>query len=712
MRCFLLSTLLAVSVFAQAPRTDQHGDPLPEGAIARFGTVRHRIGTQMVLGCAVMPNGKHLAVQTSSDITLWDIDSGRPVIEIEAPTEIPSTSALLYHGDGCFRWKSLDAETVEVCCQILNIPELAATTFSVSTDNCWVCSMADDGQFKVFDAKTGNLFDDVEPPPDWASDELSCQLTFSAKGAVVYLSKSGERTLRRDLKNKKWLPPLPAMPRGELVPHPDGKRLLLAGSDGVLHRFDLSTGKEIPPPPGFDSEVLAVPSPDGRRVAVTSGGSDGHLDMFDLSGKLLWSLSLREWPGAPHWSADGKLLACACRRELNVFDSATGKAIHVRRSPNPNQQFTGLAGFAPDGDRLFAALDNGLAVAAFDLKPGGLVRHMHTGIGGSFDISPDGRTMAFGNGSPVPALFDLSTGRVRVDWTFPPPRRRGCGGGGIYRDRAESSFLPDGSYLLTWVDGGVATLWNPETCEPERMIQTGYRYVRHHAFSAGGLWLAIAADDNSLSLWDVPTGKQLVSWHSTARECVTGVAFAGCGRMVSSSDDMTALLWDLRPRKKLRVSAWDALSGDEPIEAYRAVWALAEDPKGPELLRAKIAPAKQAPAGPLRKWIADLGADRYALREETSSVLEDFGRRIEPELREAITTTKSEEIRTRLNSLLAKLPRDRNETEVVHARAVAAMELAGTAAAKKLLSEWAAGAPGARLTVDAKAAMNRVGVAK
>jgi len=45
----------------------------------------------------------------------------------------------------------------------------------------------------------------------------------------------------------------------------------------------------------------------------------------------------------------------------------------------------------------------------------------------------------------------------------------------------------------------------------------------------------------------------------------------------------------------------------------------------------------------------------------------------------------------------------------VQARAVAAMELAGTSDANKLLAEWAAGAPAARLTIDAKAALVRLG---
>src|SRR5262249_28884120 len=153
---------------------------------------------------------------------------------------------------------------------------------------------------------------------------------------------------------------------------------------------------------------------------------------------------------------------------------------------------------------------------------------------------------------------------------------------------------------------------------------------------------------------------------------------------------------------------WDALSGNDPVDAYRAVWALAEDPKAPELLRTKIAAARPVPPGPVRKWIADLEANRYAVREEATAVLIELGRRIEPELRSAYEREANEEIRARLATILKKLPRTRDTTEVIHARAIAAMELAGTDAARKVLAEWAAGAPGARLTIDAKAALRRL----
>ncbi|MBO0699826.1 MAG: hypothetical protein J2P46_15620, partial [Zavarzinella sp.] len=169
-----------------------------------------------------------------------------------------------------------------------------------------------------------------------------------------------------------------------------------------------------------------------------------------------------------------------------------------------------------------------------------------------------------------------------------------------------------------------------------------------------------------------------------------------------------ALVWSLKPDETPAGPPWEALSGNNAREAYRAVWALASDPGAVELLRAKVPVQPVIPEAKLKQWIADLGADRFAVREAATKALQDLGRVAEPELRAARDRVSGEEVRSRLDALLAKLPRGRTGEDVVWARAVQALELAGTEAARKLLTEWAAGASAARLTIDAKAALGRL----
>src|SRR5262249_36145276 len=155
-------------------------------------------------------------------------------------------------------------------------------------------------------------------------------------------------------------------------------------------------------------------------------------------------------------------------------------------------------------------------------------------------------------------------------------------------------------------------------------------------------------------------------------------------------------------------SVWDALSGTDPLDAWRAVWALAADPLGPDLLRTKATVFAPRPADQVNRWLADLGADRYPLREAATRGLQKVRRAVEPDLRAARRRATSEEARERLDRLLANISPERTPLEWVQLRAVTALELAGTPMSRQLLTEWAAGAPEARLTIDAKAALGRI----
>ena len=61
---------------------DRYGDPLPEGAIARFGTVRLR-HTSLLNGVAFSPNGETLATcGFDRPVRLWEASTGKPIREL------------------------------------------------------------------------------------------------------------------------------------------------------------------------------------------------------------------------------------------------------------------------------------------------------------------------------------------------------------------------------------------------------------------------------------------------------------------------------------------------------------------------------------------------------------------------------------------------------------------------------------------------------
>src|SRR5204863_7332167 len=64
---------------AKPPRLDSCGDPLPEGAVARLGTVRMRHG-HIISGLAFSGDGKAIiASDYYSGVHVWDVAQGKEV---------------------------------------------------------------------------------------------------------------------------------------------------------------------------------------------------------------------------------------------------------------------------------------------------------------------------------------------------------------------------------------------------------------------------------------------------------------------------------------------------------------------------------------------------------------------------------------------------------------------------------------------------------
>ncbi|MCR4415588.1 MAG: hypothetical protein NUV77_24515, partial [Thermoguttaceae bacterium] len=84
----LLSAVISGVCWPQdAPRRDRYGDPLPEGAVARCGTIRMlpRFGVWSV---AISPDGKTVASASmpgstpSEVVELWDAETGTRIAEL------------------------------------------------------------------------------------------------------------------------------------------------------------------------------------------------------------------------------------------------------------------------------------------------------------------------------------------------------------------------------------------------------------------------------------------------------------------------------------------------------------------------------------------------------------------------------------------------------------------------------------------------------
>src|SRR5262249_27263146 len=82
-------------------RTDLYGDPLPEGAVARLGTVRFR-HPGAVHGVAFSQDGKLLAASSDDKnmVVIWDRANGRKLREISLADKGLPPNLLLFSQDG------------------------------------------------------------------------------------------------------------------------------------------------------------------------------------------------------------------------------------------------------------------------------------------------------------------------------------------------------------------------------------------------------------------------------------------------------------------------------------------------------------------------------------------------------------------------------------------------------------------------------------
>jgi hypothetical protein len=157
-------------------------------------------------------------------------------------------------------------------------------------------------------------------------------------------------------------------------------------------------------------------------------------------------------------------------------------------------------------------------------------------------------------------------------------------------------------------------------------------------------------------------------------------------------------------------SAWKDLAGADGAAAGRAMAALrGAGPQAVAFLRERLRPVPQPPAEQVERWLKDLDHERYALRAEAARELEKRIDAVAPALRKALAAGPSLESRRRLTKLLELAEPGRWPREALPTlRAIEVLERIGTAEARAVLAKLAGGAPEARLTLEAKASLERL----
>jgi WD40 repeat protein len=289
---------------------------------------------------------------------------------------------------------------------------------------------------------------------------------------------------------------------------PDG-RYVATGSEDATHVWDAETGSLVHTLFGQTGFVRAVAwSPDSSRLVT--GGSDGTAKVWEIRQtgvRELWSLPAQEtnsWILGVAFSPDGTRVMAGDggNSVVKIWDLGPTGDAEWANLPAPDAF---QVEFMPDGRRLVTSRMFARAVTIWDLQTGREVRTIGPANDhfwfGTFDVSPDGGSIALGGGSKREGFGGASAVRAWDTSTEEELWRIGH-----ELDVNEVAFSPDGEYLVTasWDDTGKVL---DRTGRVLRVLRERGFSLHQARFSPDGRLVATVADSDDsgrvrVTIWD------------------------------------------------------------------------------------------------------------------------------------------------------------------------------------------------------------------
>jgi WD40 repeat protein len=593
-----------------------------------------------------------------------------------------------------------------------------------SSDGAQLYSCGDDKKMRHWDVAKGKELRAV--------NAVAATLALSPNDEVIATSNLGTSVSLWDSSTGELIRKFGDVGTNSLSFSPNGKRLATAGYASVIGVWDVATGKEVVPHGGHRGVVAAVTfSPDGTLLA--SKGGDQTVRLWNVpKGTVLHTLPLASENGFGGDVVEGlafapdsaQIAATGVRAgapDLKVRVWSVAKGELRAEWSDPRYEPEGIL-FTPEGDVMVGSQGGPRIRSVPDGKElGQFVRPVAKGPGiGDY-------SMALSPATRLLVTSDRAGNRVEL-WNYATVQPIGEIKTAKYGAN-RVALSTDARLLAT---GGVGhsnqgrtpevSLWDVATGSLLRTINRKKQFLSSFAFSPDGRLLATTVEgSNIVYVWNVFTGEELASFDGHAAPPVC-VAFSPDSKLLASgSQDTTILLLDVskldgRPPKTTPSAEemkklWDVLAGADGAAAFKAVITLAgAGDKAVELIKGEIKPAPEIDAKRVKKLLADLDAKDFDMRESATNELAKLGAQVEPALKQAL---KGEgltvEFKTRAEQVLQGISVLPKVGEPLRAdRALWILDQIGNEAAREELKRLAGGAPTARLTKDAKAALERL----
>jgi dipeptidyl aminopeptidase/acylaminoacyl peptidase len=338
---------------------------------------------------------------------------------------------------------------------------------------------------------------------------------------------------------------------------PNGKVLATMNGAGLIRLWDRATGKDmLPRPEGLSALRGACFRPDGKTILTVD--DDLAVREWDAaSGRSLGPALPKAKDGAKRFLAGGKFLIGESAEKLWLQDAATGKVLL--------EAIGALCALAPDGKRL-AMSDQQGRTSIYDIESATVVRTLSPDgnepkpaegkksriLRSAVGFSADGKSLVSYQGDIV-SVWDVNAGTRQSSWSLKENKVLEASDSvsffavsadgatiafDVYKSRVRGpgGDVPTRLNRLTLVETATGKVIQQSDFENENRLE-------QITFSPAGNLVAVGGW--VIRVWDVKTGKQIHRFDGH-RGLITSLAFSPDGRrLVSTSGDTTALVWDV-----------------------------------------------------------------------------------------------------------------------------------------------------------------------
>ncbi len=520
---------------------DLYGDPLPEYAMGRLGSLRmvdrsiremiftasgtqaistHRDGFQLwdltdasrvsVLAydapgdyMDVSPNGKRLATSTdeSDKIVFWNLQSGK----IDSTLKTQGTLVgLCYLSDSIFLslptsssvsiW---DLSAKDGAKRSIPVPWKKATSIACPASGSWVAIGTEEGDAYILNTKSEKhvkLGTAEKAIRATAVTESGSSFAFGSEDEIIYLwnGTTAAEPIQMQAHDRSVM---------DLAFSPDGKLLISTGGDSQFRSWEVATGDLL-------EERTGVVGLEAQRMALSP---DGNL-------LLSWSVHSRE-----RGSEAGRWW---------LWNASSGAALlEPKRHANP---ITAVA-FAPDGKSIATSSED-RQVRVWDAKSTAN-RKTLTGSKGSINDLQWARDNKAIYTAGVDALvnkwnLDSEAKQVTVDAV----------GGAVNRFVLTS----DGSRIITGDQIGRVWSWDVATGNRiQAYDKQGYSAIYDLAISSDNRWLAIAGSAPIIRIIDLNGGREVAQLNPGKASSNYALQFSPDGKVLTSGGDSHSIqVWN------------------------------------------------------------------------------------------------------------------------------------------------------------------------